>query len=138
MLLDKLGKKKVQWAIVVACIAATVGLVVDDFVIISQNIAKPTKPYVTKESLTATYEGYANNIFRVSLTNNGTDGIAITRGSCSSGYCFLVSPAALSAGQSNVTVEFSGGPPSGSTVFNVTTGLGIRFHWKLMNGSVPL
>ena len=98
--------------------------------IISRNLYTPTNPNALKESLQATYLSYGNNIFRVGLTNNGTESILVSRGSCSSGYRFLVSQAAVSVGQSNVTVEFSGGAPSGPTVFSVTTFHGNTFQWN--------
>jgi len=136
LLREKLGKKNVRRAIIIACLAATIGLVVGDVIIINgRNATPPTtpKPYFPKESLEATYEGYANNLFKVSLTNNGTDGVTVERGGCSSGYCILLGPAAVSPGQ-NVTVEFSGVAPSGSTTFSVTTFWGNTFHW---NSSSP-
>jgi len=129
LLRERIGKKKLIWATVMACIAATIGIGAYEVVIIGRNQVTPTRPNL-KESLQATYRGYGNNIFTVSLTNNGTEGIMVEKGSCSSGYCFLVSPAAISVGQSNVTVEFSGSAPSGPTVFNVTTFQGNTFHWN--------
>ncbi len=130
MLGGRIGNKKVRWAIVMACIAASTSIAVYGVAIISRNLSTPTNPNALKESLQATYLGYSNNLFRVGLTNNGTESILVSKGSCSSGYCFLVSQAALNVGQSNVTVEFSGSAPSRPTVFNVTTFHGKTFQWN--------
>src|SRR5207245_5009290 len=116
----RIANKNVRWAIVMACIAASTGIAAYSAAIISRNLVTPPKPAL-KESLQAQYVGYANNIFTVSLSNNGTESILVSHGSCSSGYCFLVAQAALSVGQSNVTVEFSGSSPSGVTAFSVDT-----------------
>lgn len=112
-----------------ACIAATSGITVYGIAIVSRNL-NTLKQNSLRESLQATYLGYKNNIFTVDLTNNGTESLMVTKGSCSSGYCSLVSQAAVNAGQSNVTVEFSGSAPTGVTVFNVTTFNGGTFHWN--------
>lgn len=111
-------------------IVASSGIAIYGVSITNRNPFTPKNPTALKESLQATYLGYGNNIFRVGLTNNGTESIFVSKGSCSSGYCRLVSQAALNVGQSNVTVEFSGPAPSGPTVFNVTTFNGNTFHWN--------
>jgi hypothetical protein len=125
----RIGNKRVRWAIVMVCIVASTGIAVYGVAIINRHPFTPTNPAL-KESLQATYLGYGSNIFRVSLTNNGTESIFVSKGTCSSGYCMLVSQAALNVGQSNVTVEFSGPAPSGPTVFNVTTFNGNTFQWN--------
>jgi len=125
----RIGNKKVRWAIVMVCIAASTGIAVYSAAIISRNLVTPPKPAL-KESLQAKYVGYANNIFTVSLSNDGTESILVSQGSCSSGYCFLVAQAALNVGQSNVTVEFSGASPSGVIVFSVDTFNGNTFDWN--------
>ncbi len=135
MLGGRIANKKVRWAIVMACIAASTGIAVYSAAIISRNLVTPPKPAL-KESLQAKYVGYANNIFTVSLSNNGTESVLVSNGSCSSGYCFLVSQAAVSVGQSNVTVEFSGAAPSGPTVFSVTTFHGNTFQWNTTSPAV--
>src|SRR3989442_3645862 len=112
-----------------ACITASTGIAVYSAAIISRNPVTPPKPAL-KESLQAKYVGYANNIFTVSLSNNGTESVLVSHGSCSSGYCFLVDQTALSVGQSNVTAEFSGSTTSGVTVFSVVTFHGNTFDWN--------